>query len=153
MKRGNKNVPRSSCMKGCNLCCTVFPVRGALDERPHHSRTLCPGTNLSAATLISVFTHSGPNPPRQAREAWASAGRHGRLCGLQETHAGSPPCYSEHPNTCSSPVWTLLELWMLPHSPQTQHMNNKPLSSLWMWVWHHQYWPTNQYWVRDWSLP
>ena len=92
MIRGNKNIPRCSCVKGCNLCCKFsVPREKGMDEGPPYYWTLCPGTNLSVATLISGFMHSGPSPPRQAQEAWPSPGRHGGLCGLQKTHADSPP--------------------------------------------------------------
>ena len=74
MKRGNKNVPRRSCVKGCNLCCAVFPVREVLDEGPGLTPGLCVLAQISLWQLSSLCSriqgqthqdkHGKPGHPR-----------------------------------------------------------------------------------------
>ena len=90
MKRGNKNIPRCSCVKGCNLCCTfsVPSERGAgwgatslLDSVSWH-KSLCGNSHLCVHAFRAKPTKTSTGTLDICGEVWWALWAAGNSCRL-----------------------------------------------------------------------
>lgn len=111
-----------------------------MGQVPSHRWPLHPGTALRAGRnrflqQLSALRSHAQDPAGQEEKHRNPA--HPQVipgCVVPLWAAGHAPrlypCYSQNPNTCSSGSWVLPGQRMLPRSPQSERVRNKPLHSL-----------------------